>query len=64
MPRHDPFGREAAQRAAYCSAVIAPGVRCGHHVQQHIVHGSTLLECWRCDDWHAFVPTAVRRDAA
>ena len=43
--------------ASYCAAVIAPGLRCGHHVDQHVIHGSLLLECWRCEDWHHFVPS-------
>jgi len=43
--------------AACCAAIIAPGLRCGHHVGQHEVHASALLECWRCEDWHEFVPS-------
>ena len=54
--------------AAYCWALIAPGVHCGHHVGQHVLHGPAFLECWRCEDWHHFVPSKPgdieRRDAA
>ena len=52
--------RDLGDEAAYCAALIAPGLLCGHHVQQHLIHGSALLECWRCEDWHHFVPTRPR----
>ncbi len=59
---------DASDAAGYCAAFIAPGLRCGHHVEQHLIHGSALLECWRCEDWHHFVPSRPgdleRRDAA
>ena len=60
--------RDLNDTAACCAAIIAPGVRCGHHVAQHEIHGSAFLECWRCEDWHHFVPSRPadldRRDAA
>ena len=46
---------ERDETAASCGAFIAPGVRCGHLIEDHDLHGSALLECWRCEDWHAFV---------
>ena len=60
--------RDRNDASAYCAATIAPRLRCGHHVEQHLVHVTALLECWRCEDWHHFVPSRPRdlkgRDAA
>ena len=48
-----------------CDTEIAPGVRCGHPVEDHVLHGPALLECWRCDDWHYFsIHQNPRRKAA
>ena len=41
--------------ADICIAEVAPGLRCGHRVEDHLLHGPALLECWRCEDWHHFV---------
>jgi hypothetical protein len=44
-----------------CDAIVAPGGRrCGHHLAEHLVHGVALLECWRCEDWHYFIPIEDR----
>ena len=52
-------------KADLCDTEIAPGVRCGHPVKDHIFHGSALLECWRCDDLHHFtINQNPRRRAA
>lgn len=48
--------------SSICDAIVAPGYRCGHLIERHIVHGSLLLECWQCEDWHAFMPRRVKRD--
>ncbi len=42
--------------SSVCDARIAPGRHCGHHIEDHLVHGVALLECWRCEDWHYFEP--------
>ena len=42
-----------------CAAFIAPGLRCEHAIEDHALHGSALLECWRCEDWHPFVLAAA-----
>ena len=47
---------DPSEVAAYCAALIAPGLRCDHRVEEHVFHGSALLECWRCEDWHHFMP--------
>ena len=48
-----------------CDTEIAPGVRCRHPVEDHVLHGPALLECWRCDDWHHFtIHQNPRRKAA
>ena len=64
MAPADPPFRHWSEAAAYCAAFIAPGLRCGHRVEQHILHGSELLECWRCEDWHHFVPSRRPSEAA
>ena len=46
---------ERDETAAPCGTFIAPGVRCGHPIEDHDLHGSAALECWRCEDWHTFV---------
>jgi len=50
--------------AVLCNAMVAPGVRCGHRVEEHILHGSTVLECWQCEDWHGFILRDPRPRAA
>ena len=42
-----------------CVATIAPGVRCGHLIEDHVFHATALLECWQCDDWHVFIAGKV-----
>ena len=60
----DPYPPDhSADETAYCAAVIAPGMRCEHRVEQHVFHGSALLECWRCEDWHHFVPRRPSQDS-
>lgn len=50
---------ESAVAEDRCAALIAPGLRCEHLVEDHELHGSTLLECCRCEDWRPFVLAAT-----
>ena len=52
---------EGPEASAICDAVVAPGYRCGHRIEDHLVHGTALLECWQCEDWHPFYPRPLPR---
>ena len=49
-----------AESAAFCNAMVAPGLRCGHRIEEHVFHGAWVLECWQCEDWHLFLPMRQR----